>query len=83
MTIRHRHQPPEWTQDALCAQVDTDLFYPEQGGSTREAKAICARCPVAARCLAYALEHNERYGIWGGVVERDRRKMIQQREAAS
>jgi len=59
----------------VCAQVDPELWFPEKGGSTREAKALCARCPVRPECLAYALAHDERFGIWGGASERDRRRM--------
>lgn len=72
--------PLAWQDDALCAQVDPDAHFPEMGGSTKTAKAVCARCPVTAECLAYALEHNERFGVWGGVSERERRRM--QRGAA-
>jgi WhiB family redox-sensing transcriptional regulator len=59
----------------LCSQVDLDLWYPEKGGSVIDAKATCHRCPVEAQCLAYALEHDERFGIWGGMSERERRKL--------
>lgn len=68
-------EPPEWTYSALCLQVDADLFYPEKGGSTREAKRICASCPVRAECLVFALENVERFGIWGGLSERERRRL--------
>ncbi len=61
--------------DALCAQTDPEAFFPEQGGSTRDAKAICASCEVSAECLAYALRNDERFGIWGGFSERERRKL--------
>jgi WhiB family redox-sensing transcriptional regulator len=64
-----------WMGDALCAQVDPEMFFPERGGSIRSAKAICRRCPVSAECLAYALEHHEVFGVWGGVTERERRKL--------
>ena len=64
-----------WQERALCAQTDPEAFFPEKGGSTREAKRICARCEVKAECLAYALEHDERYGIWGGLSERERRRL--------
>lgn len=67
--------PPEWVSRGLCAQTDPEAFFPEKGGSTREPKQICSRCPVAAECLDYALEHDERFGIWGGLSERDRRKL--------
>ncbi|MGH4000389.1 MAG: WhiB family transcriptional regulator [Pseudonocardiaceae bacterium] len=66
---------------AHAAQTDPDGFYPEKGGSTREAKATCMRCEVRAECLEAALDRRERYGIWGGVSERDRCKMLKQRDA--
>jgi WhiB family transcriptional regulator, redox-sensing transcriptional regulator len=69
-------EPPPWTVDALCAETDPESFFPEKGGSTREAKDICTRCPVQVECLDYALGNNEGYGIWGGVSERDRRKLM-------
>ena len=67
--------PPGWMTGGVCAQVDPELWFPEKGGSTREAKALCARCPVHPECLAYALAHDERFGVWGGASERDRRRM--------
>lgn len=60
---------------ALCAQTDPEAFYPEKGGSTREAKQICGRCEVKVECLQYALDHDERFGIWGGLSERERRRL--------
>ena len=65
----------EWADRALCAQTDPEAFFPEKGGSTREAKKVCARCPVQTDCLNYAIEHKERFGIWGGLSERERRKL--------
>ena len=64
-----------WQERALCAQTDPEAFFPEKGGSTREAKRICGRCDVKAECLEYALGHDERFGIWGGLSERERRKL--------
>lgn len=66
-----------WQDDALCAQTDPEAFFPEKGGSTRDAKRICAMCEVRQRCLTYALKNDERFGIWGGKSERERRKMRQ------
>lgn len=68
--------PPAWTEAALCAQVDPELWFPEKGGTTEPAKAVCARCDVKAECLDYALAHGERFGIWGGVSERTRRRIF-------
>lgn len=58
---------------ALCAETDPEIFYPEKGGSTREAKKICSRCDIQAQCLEYAIHNDERFGIWGGLSERERR----------
>jgi WhiB family redox-sensing transcriptional regulator len=66
--------PLAWQERALCAQTDPEAFFPEKGGSTREAKAVCASCEVRAECLEYALENDERFGIWGGMSERERRR---------
>ena len=69
-------EPPEpWMAEALCAEVGPDMFFPEKGGSTKDAKRVCAACDVRLQCLEYALKRDEHFGIWGGVSERDRRKM--------
>lgn len=65
----------EWYDRALCAQTDPEAFFPEKGGSTREAKKICTGCEVRAECLSYALANDERFGIWGGLSERERRRL--------
>ena len=65
----------KWQERALCAQTDPEAFFPEKGGSTREAKSICQGCEVRSECLEYALAHDERFGIWGGLSERERRKL--------
>jgi WhiB family redox-sensing transcriptional regulator len=64
-----------WQERALCAQTDPEAFFPEKGGSTREAKKVCTGCDVRAECLEYALANDERFGIWGGLSERERRKL--------
>jgi WhiB family transcriptional regulator, redox-sensing transcriptional regulator len=68
-------EDPGWQERALCAQTDPEAFFPEKGGSTREAKRICTTCEVRSECLEYALEHDERFGIWGGLSERERRRL--------
>jgi WhiB family transcriptional regulator, redox-sensing transcriptional regulator len=65
----------QWQERALCAQTDPEAFFPEKGGSTREAKRICMGCEVRDECLDYALAHDERFGIWGGLSERERRRL--------
>lgn len=67
------HAELDWRERGLCAQTDPEAFFPEMGGSTRPAKRVCEGCEVRDDCLAYALEHNERFGIWGGTSEKERR----------
>ncbi len=64
-----------WQTDALCAQTDPEAFFPEKGGSTRDAKKVCGACNVRSQCLEYALSNDERFGIWGGLSERERRRL--------
>jgi len=66
-------ETPTWQQSANCLGVDPDLFFPVRGGSTREAKEVCRGCVVRQECLQYALDNSERFGIWGGLSERERR----------
>jgi WhiB family redox-sensing transcriptional regulator len=73
-----QEQEQDWQERALCAQTDPEAFFPEKGGSTREAKKICGGCEVRAECLEYALAHDERFGIWGGLSERERRRLRKQ-----
>ena len=66
---------PEF-ENPLCSEVDTELFFPEIGANDQasNAKKICKRCPHITECFEWAL-HNERFGVWGGASERDRRKL--------
>lgn len=66
---------PEWQDLALCQQTDPEAFFPEKGGSVLAAKQVCGRCEVKGDCLAYALDHDEKFGVWGGLSERERRKL--------
>lgn len=62
---------PDWTA-ALCAQSDPEAFFPENGGSGRPAKRVCRRCPIRTECLSWALATDERFGVWGGLSDRER-----------
>ena len=73
-------QDARWQERALCAETDPEAFFPEKGGSTRMAKRICRGCEVRAECLEFALENDERHGVYGGLSERERRRL--KREAA-
>jgi len=77
-----------WQSRANCMGVDPELFFPERGSSTREAKEVCRGCVVREDCLEFAIANGEKFGIWGGMSERERRRVrrarvLQQREAAA
>ena len=69
-------RPPAWMDDALCIQSDPEAWFPDKGESPRLAKLVCSRCPVRADCLSYALTRRERFGVWGGLTERERRPLL-------
>ena len=76
--------PGEWFSQALCVQMDPELWFPETGYSATEAKRICSQCPVRRECLDYALAIPERLGgVWGGLTETERRRPRQQLRRAS
>ncbi len=64
-----------WQDRALCAETDPEAFFPEKGESTAPAKHVCHSCPVRPQCLRSALENRERFGVWGGLSERERRRL--------
>jgi WhiB family redox-sensing transcriptional regulator len=70
---------PSWQRQANCMGVDPDLFFPERGASTKEAKEVCRGCVVKEDCLEYALSNGEKFGIWGGLSERERRRIRRRR----
>jgi WhiB family redox-sensing transcriptional regulator len=72
-----------WQCRGNCAGLDPDLFFPERGQSCAEAKAICVSCAVRSECLEYALAKPEKFGIWGGLSERERRRIRRRRRLAA
>lgn len=64
-----------WVGQAACAGQPTNLFFPSRGGDTTWAKTICADCPVKRECLAWALEADIGFGIWGGTSEVERQRL--------
>ena len=83
LPVRERLGPPEWVSEAACrgglqADVADALFFPGRGHSGERARTICATCPVRAECLQHALEVGEKFGIWGGTSEKERRELKRQ-----
>jgi WhiB family redox-sensing transcriptional regulator len=72
-----------WRRDAACRNLGSSLFFAPDGERAaarhyREAaaKAVCGRCPVRMPCALYALATHQRYGVWGGLAEDDRRQPV-------
>lgn len=72
-----------WQDNANCRGANADLFFPERGASTRTAKAICRECQVRVECLEFAVSTGEKFGIWGGMSERERRRIRRDRQIAA
>lgn len=71
------HQPEAWMDDAVCATVATELFFPVKGETSHAAKQLCASCPVATACLEYALRFDQP-GIFAGTNQRERQEMLKE-----
>jgi WhiB family transcriptional regulator, redox-sensing transcriptional regulator len=69
---RFDHSP--WRENALCARISPEPFFPEKSDRGATAKQICHQCPVRGECLEQAVRDNERYGIWGGMSRRERER---------
>ena len=78
------HRSSSWRESAACRSYDPELFFPigKAGpalAQVQRAKAVCARCPVRLRCLIFALDTRQQYGIWGGYDEDERRDLHHRR----
>lgn len=72
-----------WYEHAACQGMDTALFFPAKGHVVPpEVKEVCARCPVRAECLAYAIETHQAFGVWGGLTVQARARHLRQLRAA-
>lgn len=68
-----------WMDMANCLGVDPELFFPERGEATDDAKNACRGCVVREACREYALRTGQKHGVWGGLSERERRRIRKQR----
>jgi len=80
--VRRWLAKPDWHGHAACAGIDPDLFFPERGASTAEAKRVCRGCEVRHDCLDFAMVNGEKFGVWGGKSERERRALRHRMRAA-
>ena len=69
--------PPDyWQERAACYGLDAEVFFPTTEEEAGLALSYCAACPVRELCLAWAVKNGERYGVWGGTTEQQRRRLI-------
>ena len=73
----------EWVARRRCADIDTNVFFPNDGAGVIVAQKVCAECPVKDLCREYALANNITHGVWGGTSERQRRRILRDRRRAS
>lgn len=84
-----RLSEPSWRSHARCRQQSAGYFFapphferkPEKDAREGAARALCGACEVREKCLDYALAVQERHGIWGGLNELERRRLLRKREA--
>ncbi|MEX1178864.1 MAG: WhiB family transcriptional regulator [Nitriliruptor sp.] len=69
----------DWRADAACRELDIEIFFAVDEASQREAIAVCETCPVRSSCLEHAIANREHYGVWGGVREQDRKRLVRAR----
>lgn len=74
----------DWRDDALCRAEDPEDFFPVGATPTakaaeRHAKAVCFRCPSLQPCGQWALDEREPVGVWGGMSEAERLKILRRR----
>jgi WhiB family redox-sensing transcriptional regulator len=81
--LRAKDHDMAWQDFANCRGANPDLFFPERGASTRTAKQICRECTVRDECLEFAIVSSEKFGIWGALSERERRKIRKERQIAA
>lgn len=63
-----------WMEDANCVTSDAEIFFPDKGGSTKDAKLVCSNCDVRNDCLSFALDRDD-HGVWGGLSQFERRRL--------
>lgn len=69
----------DWRRNAACRGLSPSLWYPERGDTGTQAKAVCRGCDVKGECLEYALASGQKWGVWGGLSERELRKLRRRR----
>ncbi len=75
-TLPDNPSPPDvWQERAACFGIDPDVFFPISEEEAGPALTYCGSCRIREECLAWALKNGERYGVWGGMTEQQRRRI--------
>lgn len=74
--------PKDWMDRARCRERDPEQFFVRGAANSRRAIRICERCEVREDCLRYALDNEIDFGVWGGMTERQRRRLVREQPAA-
>ena len=68
--------PPDgWQDRAACFGIEPNVFFPVSEEEAGPALTYCGICKIREECLAWALKNGERYGVWGGTTEQQRRRI--------
>jgi len=73
----------DWFDDAACRDADTTVFFPVSEAGAADAKAICSTCPVREECLEFAVDTRQPDGVWGGLTQVERHRLIRRRQKAA
>jgi WhiB family redox-sensing transcriptional regulator len=65
-----------WQEQGACRGIEPEIFFPISDEEAGPAKAICSACDVVQQCLLFSFQNRERYGVWGGVTEKERIEMV-------
>jgi WhiB family transcriptional regulator, redox-sensing transcriptional regulator len=71
-----------WMREARCRWHDPEVFFAQHPADERTAVEVCRGCPVRLKCLSYALAHGLEFGVWGGLTEQQRRRLLRDRVAS-
>lgn len=80
-SVPETRRKPDWRDEGLCRNKEPELFFSNLARDEAEAKAICRNCPVRSACAEWSIATVQPYGTWGGMTEKERRKLLRIRVA--
>ena len=73
----------DWQAEAVCRDLETDIFFPVSEADAGPAREVCATCPVAEACLEFAIETRQTNGVFGGLTPTERHRLVRRRQKAA